>query len=386
MKKVIAPLMVIVILCAATLGGFAFIFRDGSAAKGGEYYSAIVAEKDAKIAELEAKVEDSEEKLAGAEADKVALLVQIAALNAERSSLLSQISALNIEKTSLIGQLAAGDEKYADLIEQYLALQEKEATLLVQLQLSEERVAEIQEEFDDFRNELLSLLATVSFAEDSWTLIGSIAASNLAPLVYSVGDTKDFIFAEGVYFEEVLTVVILGFNHDDLADGSGKAGITLGLVNPFTPLNGGLGGDTNAGGWANTYMRTSYMTEFETLLPSDLQAVVKTVTKLTANGGNQAGTRITATQDKLWLFSQAEVSKTITNTLAGEGRTYEYWSLNDNPESRIKNAPDYDWEFCSWSLRSPASDSDTDFVTVDFDGSWTNAPSTQTLIVFGCCI
>lgn len=171
--------------------------------------------------------------------------------------------------------------------------------------------------------------AAVNFATDSWETISAACKDGSYKTVYQVGDTKDIELSTG----ETITVAIMGFDHDDLSDGSGKAPITLGMENALAktyPMNSS---DTNAGGWTNCLMRTSTMAMLFTQLPSDLQAIIKEVNKLTSAGSKSS--TINTTVDKLFLFSLEEVmgtnNRTTTHqyTFAGEGEQYEYF----------KNAP-----------------------------------------------
>ena len=58
----------------------------------------------------------------------------------------------------------------------------------------------------------------------SWAQIAQASELGIASSLWSVGDEID-ITVSG----EKLTLVIMGFSHDDKADGSGKAGITFGM-------------------------------------------------------------------------------------------------------------------------------------------------------------
>ena len=116
---------------------------------------------------------------------------------------------------------------------------------------------------------------------------------------------------------ETMTYRIIGINHDDLADGGGKAGLT------FEATNAVLGArlnptDTNTGGWEKSELRGRFNSgDLWTLLPAELQSKVKSVTKMTDNkGGGSAGTP-TATTDKVFLLSATEVES--------DGVQYEYY-------------------------------------------------------------
>jgi hypothetical protein len=69
----------------------------------------------------------------------------------------------------------------------------------------------------------------VSFANSMWADIVAVAESGNAPNVFAVGDTRTMNLGFCT-----ATVMILGFNHDELADGSGKAGISIGMMETTT--------------------------------------------------------------------------------------------------------------------------------------------------------
>lgn len=128
---------------------------------------------------------------------------------------------------------------------------------------------------------------------------------------------------------------IVGINHDDLADGSGKAGLT------FETTNTALGNQrmnataTNAGGWEKSELRGRLNTgDLWALLPSELQSKVKSVTKMTDNqGGGKAGTP-SATTDKVFLLSTTEVY----GDLDFDGVQYEYYKSKGVTKSNYSEA------------------------------------------------
>jgi uncharacterized repeat protein (TIGR02543 family) len=74
-----------------------------------------------------------------------------------------------------------------------------------------------------------SWIETVTFATGSWADIARISEAGEARKYFNVGDTK--VITMGGWGTQ--TLVILGFDHDDLADGSGKAGISIGMLTPI---------------------------------------------------------------------------------------------------------------------------------------------------------
>jgi len=180
---------------------------------------------------------------------------------------------------------------------------------------------------------LLASSGMVSFADCDWETIKTISESGKASSAFKIGDEKQITFSTG----EKITMVILGFDHDDLSDGSGKAGITLGMKNALATnymMNAsskdydGQSG-YNAGGWLNCEMRNNTMPLLLSYLPEEVRAVIKTVKKKTSKGCMSSD--MLETDDKLFLFSQEEVMGThmyttqYQNSFAGEGTQYDYF-------------------------------------------------------------
>ena len=112
---------------------------------------------------------------------------------------------------------------------------------------------------------------------------------------------------------QTLEYRIIGINHDDLAGGSGKAGLTF--LTTSTGIQSRMNATgTNAGGWEASEVRAKMNSgEIWNLMPSDFQSKVKSVSKLTNNvGGGSANkdTAVTATTDKLFLLSYSEIVPT----------------------------------------------------------------------------
>ena len=106
---------------------------------------------------------------------------------------------------------------------------------------------------------------------------------------------------------------IIGINHDDLADASGKAGLTF-LTTSTTISSRMNASATNAGGWEKSELRSKMNSgEIWNLMPADFQSKVKSVRKLTNNVGGGSANKdaaVTATSDKLFLLSYSEIVPT----------------------------------------------------------------------------
>ena len=121
---------------------------------------------------------------------------------------------------------------------------------------------------------------------------------------------------------KTLTYRIVGINHDDLAEGSGRAGLTFEATNNVLAVQRMNATSANAGGWEKSELRTRLNTgDLWALLPSEVQSKVNSVTKMTDNkGGGTAGTP-SATTDKVFLLSSTE----IYGDLDSDGTQYEYY-------------------------------------------------------------
>ena len=239
-------------------------------------------------------------------------------------------------------------------------------------------------ELNNRLNYLDSLLnpAPVSFSIDSWATIANVSNAGLAPHLYNVGDEKTIMLNDG----EIVTFVILGFNHDDLTSG-GKAGITLGtkgLLQDGTIANEE---QTNEGGWADSYMRNITMGEIFDRLPTELQAVIKTVNKSSTIGTGSTDTVITA--DKLFMFARTELDGITEAGYVDEGTQYEYWVDKNTNNDRMKRTPSGDTVGGIYRLRSASTfASARGFIAVNPNGGFnTGTGSTQSMsIYFGFCV
>ena len=168
---------------------------------------------------------------------------------------------------------------------------------------------------------------------------------------------------------------IIGINHDDLADGSGKAGLTFEATNSALGYQKMNATNTNAGGWEKSELRGRLNTgDLWSLLPSELQSKVKAVTKMTDNqGGGKAGTP-TATTDKVFLLSATEV----WGDMQSDGTQYEYYKSKGVTTSNYSGASSscYHW------TRSVCPSDSTRFRRVLSYGGWGNYSATGANYVF----
>lgn len=203
----------------------------------------------------------------------------------------------------------------------------------------------------------------VTFDELSWHKINMISEQGLAENYFNIRDIKEFQIGDEIYH-----VQILGFDHDDKSDGTGKVGITVGLKEVITTTKVMNSSYSNKSGWKDSKMRTYLNETVHNSLPSDLQTVIKTVNKVSDNGGMNT-TTLKTTQDKLFLLSFEEVGFTSSDVdgyyVDGQGIKYEYF-IDDS--SRIKKC--LSGELSDWWLRSAGTYYANGFFDVFSNGDW----------------
>lgn len=220
----------------------------------------------------------------------------------------------------------------------------------------------------------------------SWADIAKVAKAGKAAEYWAVGDTKTITFTNAVLGSASIVAVIMDFNYDDLADGSGKAPITFGTVGLFNTTAVMNSTQTNVGGWDSCLMRTSTMSTVLTGLESAIgTGIIKPVSKRTS-AGNRGSTIITDT-DSVWLMSEYELFGTNSYSLAGEkptdiSRCYACFTDNASRIKKIGISANQYW------LRSPSTASSASFVACRVSGTvYDSALSTDSYgVAIGFCV
>ncbi len=96
----------------------------------------------------------------------------------------------------------------------------------------------------------------------AWKDIALVAAAGRAAEYWAVGDKKTIAFSSAVFGSLAIEVKILGFDYDDLADGSGKAPISFGMVDSFAQRKAMNATMTNAGGWGGCTLRPTLIAPY----------------------------------------------------------------------------------------------------------------------------
>lgn len=209
------------------------------------------------------------------------------------------------------------------------------------------------ESADLLANPLLSNLDHLSWAE-----INRIGISGKARETFALGAQKKDYMKNGF----VAVWQIIGFDHDDLADGSGKAPISWDLVTVYKERWAMNDENTNKGGWEACKMNRRLNSEFFDLCSDEMQAIIKSVVKLTSAGG--CSKEIIKSICKMWLKSEKELYGRCFYSVPGEGNWYEFYKQEDVPYYK----EDCNGERTAQFLRSPYYTSASYFCIVSTGG------------------
>lgn len=195
-----------------------------------------------------------------------------------------------------------------------------------------------------------------NFAGNTWEQIIEVCQKKIVPPTWKVGDQKAMTIGGAEYL-----IDIIGINHDDYSDGSGKAPFTFQLHDCYGVLKNMNSSNTNVGGWADCIMRTEHLPAILATMPPEAQNGIREVNKLTSAGNKS--TTIDTTADKLFLLSEIEIFGAVTYSVTGEGVQYDYYKTGG---STVKN---YRGSERTWRERSPYASGSTYFCVVDSSGS-----------------
>lgn len=200
-----------------------------------------------------------------------------------------------------------------------------------------------------------------NFADNDWATIAKVCQAGYAPTTWAVGDQKAMDIGGTSYL-----IDIIGINHDEYSDGSGKAPFTFQLHelygSDYVATYAMNSSSTNSGGWTSCAMRTTHLPAILSLMPSEVQTGIKEVNKLTSAGSSSSTIQTTA--DKLFLLSEIEIFGSLTYSYSGEGSQYAYYSEGN---SKIKSS--VGGNKVRWYERSPQKNSTTAFCCIAVNGT-----------------
>ena len=232
---------------------------------------------------------------------------------------------------------------------------------------------------------------------NSWETISKVSQMGLASQYWAVGDTKTITINGKVgattFSNLSIDAYIIGFNHNSAKEGANRihfklgkiSGVQVGLVDSSYNNQVSTSGkftmntsNTNSGGWNGSYMRKTVLGSDSTptspksntllaALPSDLRAVMKSVTKYSDNtgGGNDTASYVTAATDYLFLLAEFELfgKRTYANSVERNYQAqYDYYKAGNSKSHYKHNATGTE---ASVLCRSVRSDSSETFSLVD---------------------
>ena len=188
-------------------------------------------------------------------------------------------------------------------------------------------------------------------------------------------------------------VEIVGRNHDNLADGSGKAPITF-LCKDLPGFKHKMydnSSNSNPNGWSGSDMRQFTNGELYESLPENLKKIIKLVIK--QSDGGESGKVLVDTEDLCWIPSCEEVGISISNSnnyVSGQGEHYSEifgsGTSTSAKNSRLKYPPNSGTPE-RWWLRSSSYGDYIMFFRIQNSGGYqSDGIWTSHYVVFGFCI
>ena len=243
--------------------------------------------------------------------------------------------------------------------------------------------------------------------ENDWTTIREVSDAGQGANYWSIGDRKA-VTLNGTVGHLSLSnyttyAFIIGFNHNASVEGTNRIHFQLAKTalsggtdvcfcdDQYGPNSGwsspGAGyfvmnaSNTNSGGWASSQMRTnicgtslsSYSGTIIAVIPAELRAVLKSVTKYTDNtggGSTASATAVTATTDYFFLLSEYEVFGSISRANSNEASKQAQYAYYSAGNSKIKYKHNGTSTAALWWLRSPRTGDSNCFVLVNTRGTF----------------
>ena len=194
-----------------------------------------------------------------------------------------------------------------------------------------------------------------NFADNTWETIIAVCQKKIVPPTWKVGDQKAMTIGGTDYL-----IDIIGINHDDYSDGSGKAPFTFQLHDCYGEAKNMNSSSTNSGGWTSCAMRSTHLPAILALMPTEVQNGIREVNKMTSAGSQSA--TINTTADKLFLLSEIEIFGSVSYSKSGEGTQYDYYKAGNSKVKKFNGSAKRWWE------RSPRGNVSTYFCNVSIGG------------------
>lgn len=226
-----------------------------------------------------------------------------------------------------------------------------------------------------------------TFSENAWAVIATAFKSGQASQFWSVGDTKTITSKSGRQY--TIRIADMQTGRYSYADGSGSSNGVLEFVE-FINLNETIRfqmntTQTNAGGFASSYLRNTSLPSILADLPDDMQAAMSEVNVLSGTGsGTTSGTSSSA--NKLFLPAEMEVFDAKLNSIGLEEcplGQFDYYKTHNTNADRIKKDVGTTNNYYYW-LRSPYSGNSNRFCIVSNVGNYSDGSAKSDYGVAPC--
>ena len=238
----------------------------------------------------------------------------------------------------------------------------------------------------------LGINVSATLNDNDWATISNVSSAGLASNYWNVGDTKTIVVNGQVgnttFSNLSIDAYVLGINHNAELEGNnrihfciGKVGSkTVGLIDSryfeYPVYDSGYftmnySSDTNVGGWSSCYMRSTIMSAIKNVLPTDLQNVLKTVTKYTNNTGgtnSDNSSYVTGTIEMICLEAEFEVHGVRKHANSYEQNKQQQYGYYKNGNSKIRYKYNDVNSAVYWWNRSPNFSLSNSFCSVGTDG------------------
>lgn len=209
---------------------------------------------------------------------------------------------------------------------------------------------------------------------NSWERINEACENKISESLWEIGDEKVFSALDRSF-----TAVILDFNHDDMADGSGTSSISFGtkeLVGRLT-YSGYRYSTSNA----RTYLLNTVSPTMDPELSTFIKPVIKLNRYTSYSYPNTFYHDDTSTSDALFLFGAVEAGYTRweSDKPAFDGTLYPYFSTQSN---RAKG--DSWWTRCGYN--GPSTQWNWVISADGNSNNYINADGGNASICFGFCM
>ena len=211
------------------------------------------------------------------------------------------------------------------------------------------------------------------FGNNSWATIIKACQEKKVPDTWNVGDSCNMTINNKTY-----AIDIIGKNHDDYVDGSGKAPLTFQMHDCYGDTKKMNSSNTNSGGWNGSAMRTTHLPAILALMPTEVQNSIREVHKKTRISGTSA--MIVGNSDKLFLLSEVEIFGSTGQPMPSEGTQYDYYKAGNSKVKKQSGSA------AAWWERSLSVGSSTSFCVVSSSGDANGDIASRSRgVAFGFC-